>query len=378
MKKRILFVYYQNIKAGGVSKVLANLANALAEDGYSVEILFLMGEHPDFYPLDDRITKHYLDSFAHWCFKICRFNKQYFRFVPKLENINNYIYLFGVSRLLNRWVDQNHAKYDTIISCWYNLSCMLAINKKVSHKTIAWEHISHKTGGALWKRLRHFYKNLKGVVGTNTPGEKYYKSLNENATTIYNLMDDDLEEQVFIPAEEKSNIISMVARLDPEKNVGEFIKIISEINLPKDWKVIIIGSGSQETRLREEASHQNLSSKIEWMGSQNMTEVYQLLKKSKINCLTSKVEALPTILIQSMFFSNALIAYDCEYGPSDIITDSNGFLIPLGDRAKFIKKLELLIQDNLLLNELLQSSFEESRKWRKAALLEKWNSMLSQ
>jgi len=104
--------------------------------------------------------------------------------------------------------------------------------------------------------------------------------------------------------------------------------------------------------------------------------VYELINKSKINCLTSTAEALPTILIQAMFCSNALIAYDCNYGPSDIINENNGFLIPLGDKQMFREKLEYLIMNEDVYNDLNKSSYEESQKWKKGKILEKWTEIL--
>ncbi|WP_312823973.1 glycosyltransferase [Epilithonimonas sp.] len=376
MKNKLLFIYYQNIKAGGVAKVLSNLANELVDKGYEVDILFLMTEHEDFYPIDHRVKKHYLDSFGHWAFGICKFNKKRLRFIPKLQNINDYIYQLGVTLLMNKWLKDNHKNYDNIISCWYKLSCSLALNKSVRHKTIAWEHISHTTGGFFWSRLRSYYKNLKTVISTNIPGENYFKTINKNAITIYNTMDNEVEAQNFLSLENKNNVISVVARLDPEKNISELVEIISQTNLPDGWKVIIIGSGSMENHIRKELIEKNLSSKIELLGSKNMEEVYELLRTSKINCLTSKVEALPTILIQAMFFSNVLIAYDCNYGPSDIINEKNGYLINLGDQRSFTEKLETLTHNEQFLNSLIQSSFMESQNWRKDAIIEKWKNIL--
>lgn len=376
MGKKLLFIYYQNIKAGGVAKVLSNLANELVDKGYEVDILFLMAKHGDFYPLDDRIKKHYVDSFSYWTWSVCVFNKKYLRFLPKLQAINDYIYQLGVTLLMNKWLAKNHKNHENIISCWYKLSCTLALNKSVAKKTIAWEHISHKTGGAFWNRLRQNYKNLKTVISTNIPGEKYYRTVNKNAITIYNPMDNEIEKLNYIIPESKKNIISVVARLNPEKNIGEFVDIISKTDLPESWKVIIIGSGSEENMIRQEIIDKNLSSRIELCGSKNMDEVYELLRNSKINCLTSNVEALPTILIQAMFFSNVLLAYDCNYGPSDIINERNGHLISLGHQQSFIEKLEMLIHHEQLLNNLMQSSFIESQNWKKDAIVAKWKGIL--
>lgn len=377
MKKKILFIYYQNIKPNGISKVLSNLVDELLDQKYDIEILFLMAPHEDFYPVNPKIKKHYTDSFAHRYSKFATYINKHFKFIPKIYNIHSYLYDLGSYKVLKEWVHENHHKYETIITCWYKLSAMLALDKRLSGKTIAWEHMSFTSGGVFWnKALRPYYKNLKNVVSTNIPGEKHYLNFNKKSLTIYNLMDNEVEKQPFIPAQEKKNIISVVARMDPEKNISEFVDIIAEAHLPEDWKVVIIGGGREEKKIRDEVFSKNLSHKIELLGNQNMDEVYKLLKSSKINCLTSTEEALPTILIQAMFFSNALIAYDCNYGPSDIINEKNGFLVPLHNKMAFIQKLEILTKNENLLNELITSSFEETQHWKKENIIQKWKKIL--
>lgn len=377
MSKKILFIYYQNIKPNGVSKVLSNLASELEESGYEIDILFLMAPHEDFYPVNPKITKHYTDSFANKYSKFATHINKKYKFIPKIYNIHSYFYDLGSYIVLKKWIRHNHHRYDTIVSCWYKLSSMLSTEKEISRKTIAWEHMSYKSGGIFWnKGLRRYYKNLKTIVSTNIPGEKHYLQINKKSLTIYNLMDSEVENQKFITSERKKNIISVVARLDSEKNISEFIDIISKTHLPEDWKVVIIGSGKEENCIRQEVLEKNLSDKIELLGSRSMEEVYQLLSSSKINCLTSTVEALPTILIQAMFFSNTLMAYDCNYGPSDIINKNNGFLIPLHEKQTFIDKLELLTNNEDILDAAMQSAFEESQKWRKEKITQKWKEIL--
>ena len=80
-KKSILLVYYKLFKPGGVAKVLTNLANALSEQGYIVEILLLMNEREHLYPLNPNIKVHNIDTFSHWAWKICEFNVKNLRFV---------------------------------------------------------------------------------------------------------------------------------------------------------------------------------------------------------------------------------------------------------------------------------------------------------
>ncbi|KFC24078.1 glycosyltransferase [Chryseobacterium sp. FH1] len=376
MGKKLLFIYYQNIKAGGVAKVLANLVNELVDEGYEIDILFLMRNHEDFYPIDSRVKKHYVDSFAHWAFSICTFNKKRLHFIPKIQSINDYIYQIGVTLVMNKWLGDHHRNYDNIISCWYKLSCTLAINKDVNEKTIAWEHISHKVGGSLYNRLKAKYKNLDQVVCLNEDDYDYYKAINPKSTIIGNMMDKEIESQLFIPSEKKDNLITMIARLDEEKNVLEFLEIIKESDLPTDWQVKVIGDGSQMSVLKDYINDNSLSN-VSLLGQLNSDQVKDILSKSKISCLTSLREGFGVVLIEALFSSNALIAYDCPSGPSEIVNEKNGFLIPLRDKATFIDKLNGLVNDPNTLDSLMKSSFAESQKWKKDAIIEKWKNVLS-
>lgn len=375
MGEKLLFIYYQNIKAGGVAKVLANLVNELVDEGYEIDILFLMSEHNDFYPIDSRVKKHYVDSFAHWAFAICAFNKRRLRFIPKLQAINDYIYQLGVTLLMNKWLKENHKSYDNIISCWYKLSCTLALNKNVNRKTIAWEHTSHEVGGSLYNQLKLKYRNLKNVVVLNQNDFNYYKDITPKTVVIGNMMDEKTEAQDFIPNEQKSNLITMIARLDEEKNVLEFLEIIKESNLPQDWQVKIIGDGNQR-KILENYINENFLTHISLEGQLNSEQVKEILFKSKISCLTSLREGFGVVLIEAMFSSNALIAYDCPSGPSEIINSKNGFLIPLRNKQQFQDKLKFLIENPNTLETLMKTSFQDSQNWKKDTIIEKWKNIL--
>lgn len=377
MPKKFLFVYYQNIKPNGVSKVLTNLTWELAEKGHDVEVLFLMAPHDDFYPMHPKVRKHYVSSFANKYAKTgTKIIKKYSWF-PKAYNIHSYFYDLGSYQVMNDWIKENHQNYDTIISCWYKLSSMLSLNKDVSKKTITWEHISYKTGGFLWfNTLRKYYKNLKGIVCINKGGLEHYKSLNKNTHFIFNLVDNYLEQLPHIPASGKENLISIICRLDPEKNLMAFLEIFAKSNIPADWKVEIMGQGREKENLQRFLEENNLQDRIKFLGHGSSEDVYRLMARSKISCLTSTNEAFGMVLLEAMFSSNALIAYDCNYGPSDIINEKNGFLIPLHDKNTFQEKLEFLTQNPETLNALIESSYQDAQNWKNEKVIQQWTNII--
>lgn len=374
-KKKILFIYYKLFKPSGVGKIIVNLANQLVSNGYDVDFLILSADLPHIYDIDKRINIHYIDSYAHWICKTEKIFIKYLNFIPKAENFYAYLFHIGVFLILKKWLNTNHHRYDSIISCWYKLSKLISFLPKVRSKTYAWEHTSYTVGGFFYNNiLGNRYKYLKGIICINTPSIKYYQKYNITHF-ISNIIGEPFENKPFISSDKKENLISMICRLDYEKNVSEFLDIIKETNIPKNWQVHIIGDGSQAQMLKQKCVEKNIQN-VKFLGYGNESQVCQLLKKSKIKCLTSTVEGLPSTLIEAMFHSNVLLAYDCNYGVSDIINENNGFLIPLHNKKLFEEKLEYLISNPDRYNELNQSAYFESQKWKKDKILEQWKKIL--
>lgn len=374
--KKILLVYYKLFKPGGVAKVLTNLANSLSEDGYKVEILLLMKERVHFYPLNPNIKVHNIDTFSHWAWKICEFNVKNLRFIPKITNINAYIYHIGVFLMLRNWMRKNHQNYDTIISAWYKLSSFLSLNKKANRKTIAWEHVTYQTGGILFNDiLRRYYKNLKGIVGINSPAIEYYKQFNRTYF-IPNIIGEPFENQPEINFENKENFISFVGRLDREKNVIALLEIFKESKIPTDWKIQIIGDGSERKNLEQFVEKNQLQERIIFYGTKTSEEILKLLRKSKIFGFTSLKEALPTVLVEAMFCSNAIISYNCNYGPSDIVKNNSGFLIDVNNKEDFIQKLEMHTNSDEKLEKMMENASKEAQNWKQNEILKKWQEII--
>ncbi len=375
--KKLLFIYYKLNLPGGIARVLTNLANELVDE-YEVSILILVKDKTSFYHLDERVKIISVDSYQHWAFtKGCVGMNRYFSWLPKKNSIKGYLYDFGAYQTLNQWLKENHRDYDTIITCQYKLSIGLAQNLELAKKTIAWEHNPYNSGGIIFNRLRvKFFKNLKKVVAINVPGKKYYLSIKANTCQIYNLMSHDYENIKNLELHKKKNLIVLVANLAPEKNIIEFLQIIKDTNLYPDWQVQIMGNGKEFNYLADYIENHKLENKVKMLGAGSGDDVLNLITKSKITCLTSVNEALPTVLIESMMCGNALISYDCNYGPSDIINKNNGFLIPLHDKKMFQEKLEYLTQNPIVLESLMKSSFEESKKWKKEKMINQWIEIL--
>ncbi|WP_175620171.1 glycosyltransferase [Chryseobacterium schmidteae] len=378
MPKRVLFIYYQNLKPGGVARVMINLANELCENGYDISILFLMEGKNTFYEINPKIKIHTVDSFGHW--GVNKINPLLDKYLKKFRHrysLKKYVYDFGQWDVMNEWLKKNHQNYDAIISSWYKLSSQIAVNKEIAKKTLAWEHSNFEVGGKIWGNLlRPNYKNLKGIICINKASVDYYKSLNPNTFLISNLIGEPFESIDKIDFESKKNQLIYVGRLDEDKNVSSIIDVISNTEL-KDFTFKIIGDGPELENLKQLTRDKSLQSKIIFAGQLPINQIKSELLDSKIFLFMSKTEAFGMVLLEALFCGNSLISYNCKHGPSDIVNDKNGFLIPMNDKMFFQEKLQDLIDHSDKLNQLNRSAFEESQHWKKENTLKKWMPLLT-
>lgn len=274
---------------------------------------------------------------------------------------------------MNKWLKNNHSQFDIIISCWYKLSAQISVNKTIASKTFAWEHSNFEVGGKIWGNLlRPKYKNLKGIVCINKTSVDYYKTLNPNTFLISNLIGEPFESIGKIDFEAKKNNLMYVGRLDEDKNVSSIIDAISNIDM-KNFIFKIIGDGPELENLKKLAKDKNLQSKIIFTDQLPIVQIKNELLDSKIFLFMSKTEAFGMVLLEAMFCGNSLISYNCNHGPSDIVNDKNGFLIPMNDKMLFQENLQNLIDNDELLNNLNKSSFHNSFEWKKNKVLLKWD-----
>jgi len=71
------------------------------------------------------------------------------------------------------------------------------------------------------------------------------------------------------------------------------------------------------------------------------------------------------------------VAFDCPYGPSEIITDGkDGFLVSCYDVEAFADKVSLLIENDSLRKKMGQNAIQSARRFRKEKIVPQWINLL--
>ena len=135
--------------------------------------------------------------------------------------------------------------------------------------------------------------------------------------------------------EVKGNYIVAVGRLSYEKNYEYLIKSYKLSEIKEElW---LIGEGKERKNLERLVKNLNLENRVKFLGWQK--NPYPYIKNAKLFCLSSKFEALPTVMIESLILNTPVIATDIKCGPRDILRNEK-YLVPLNNEEIFAKKIK--------------------------------------
>lgn len=140
------------------------------------------------------------------------------------------------------------------------------------------------------------------------------------------------------------------------KKVGMFVRYHSQKDIKsailafrivvkriKNATLEIYGHGPEKESIKKFIKDNNLEKNVFIKGYSKNVQVD--IQKCVCTVLTSKFEAFGLSLAESMLYETPVIAFDCNYGPSDIIEDGkNGYIIHNRDIDLLAKKIIRIIK----------------------------------
>ena len=101
--------------------------------------------------------------------------------------------------------------------------------------------------------------------------------------------------------------------------------------------------------------------------------ILQRYSESSMLLLTSVYEPFGLVMPEAMSCGLPVVAFDCPYGPADIITDGvDGFLIKNRDVSAFADRVCQLIEDKDLRVRMGQAAIKSSQRYRADVIMPKW------
>lgn len=358
-RKNIAFYIGDYTRSGGTERASIAVANGLSKrDDHRIILITTNNKNEtSFFTIGENIEVIYLN--------IQSWKKEYLKLSKGLRKT-----------LLNYKID-TFVVVETMVLLQILGLLVLGFFKKRNIILVVWEHFNFTVD--LSKKLRQTCRKIAAryadqiVVLTQRDKELWETNLKVNAkiTPIPNpspflviASDYDVENK---------NIIA-VGRLAYQKGFDRLIEIwkdyTSKYDLPKGWKLQIIGSGEDEVMLKELIKNYDLEETVEMIPNTKTIEEYY--KNAAFMVMTSRFEGLPMTLIEAQSFGLPIIAYDCLTGPAEIISDDSGFLIEDGDSVNFMKKLATLLEKQEIRTNMSAAAQKEVSKFNKNDVVKKW------
>lgn len=360
---------------GGIESATINTANSLCDD-YDIEIMsFYKLSKTQANKLNDKIKVKYLydDGPNKEEFLDAFHNHKIFNILK--EGIRSVSILTKKKIRVINYIKNCDSKY--IVSTRYDFSALLSKYGNDNSVKIAQEHHYHNNNKRYINILKNKYYNIDYLFAlTKTLEDDYKKFLIKNKHTKVVLVPNML---YYIPSKQskldKKNIIT-ISRLDCGKRNDDIIRAFSKIK-EKDWKLYIIGDGKEFNNLNKLINDLNMNDRIILTGYKNKEEIEEYMLKSSLFLMASETEGLPMVLLEAMSYGIPCIAYEIASGVNDIIDNNkNGYIIKNRNEEEYIEKIEKVINDSKLRNELGIEAKNKANEFSKEKIVNIWEKIL--
>lgn len=363
---RIVYIFRSLAIWGGIERVLVDKMNYLvSEYGYDVYMLTAdQGNHPIPYQLDNRVVFHDLGI---------RFHQQF-----QYRGLRRLLAYFKLNRLFKKRLReffQSISPYIIICATSDYVNAIVEIKGEIP-MIVESHNIFNMTFGR--KGFFHKIEDLKKrkslgcaqmiVALTYSDAEdwsKYYT----NVCCIPNVI--HLYEGV-ISHDLSSKHVIFVGRFDYQKRVNDAIRIWEKVHSSyPDWTLDIFGEGELQ---------KEIETRVESMNSivlhRPTDKIFDYYNKSAFLIITSFFEPFGMVIPEAMSCGIPVVAFDCPYGPADIITDGvDGFLIKNRDIIAFADHVCQLIEDKELRIRMGRAAVHSAQRYRADVIMPKWKEL---
>ncbi|RUO27872.1 glycosyltransferase [Aliidiomarina sanyensis] len=361
--KKVTFLI-SSLVGGGAEGVCVNVANGLAKQGWSVDLVVLHLNNAAYHDrVSDEVNLVVLDvSNARYAgLPLLKYIRQ-----QKPKTVLVFNYELAVVLVMLRTIFRFKT---TIIARNIN-----TLSKKRNQAQGFWRKYVVKP------LIDGFYCKVDHVINQCQAMREdlisLYPQLAEKSSVIYNPVAKHIEDYAKsndLNQVEKQDCLLCVGRLEKQKGFHYAIEGFARVadDFP-NLRLKIVGQGSLEQELKQCAVDFGVANRVDFEGFQKDMLPYYLNAKATV--LTSIYEGFPNVLVESITLGTPVIAFDCPSGPSEIIEDGvNGYLVKYQDVEDFRSKLVKLI--NLSFNPLVINA--TASKNRILEVAKKYQTLLS-
>ena len=369
---KVLYVVAALAMHGGIERVLVDKLNWLVENS-DLEVSLLtvnQGPHPIVFPLNSRVENHDLGI---------RFHHKYQYSGWKRIRMEHRMHKLFQQRL-EEWIK----KLSPHIIVFTRLDFVYDVMRVRGDIPVIYEshssYLSYKFENKNWlHRLQSFFwhyavRKTRMVVALTQGDALEWKKQTKNVTVIPNVVHQKSTGRI---SECSSKSVIFVGRYSYQKDIRTLLQIWDSVyQRHTDWHLHLYGDYGDE---QEILVPQIKSMKKNIVVHEPTSTIFEEYLNGSMLLLTSRYEPFGLVLPEAMSCGLPVVAFDCPYGPMDIISDGiDGFLIKDRSIEEFANKICMLMESEDLRRKLGNAGVLSSQRYQASRIMPLWKNLFEQ
>lgn len=374
--KKILFLQLESDAYGGVWFVNKTLGEKFADLGYDVKLIGIRKRNSDVDLGTTSIKIETVNCVDKWVIthrrdvlnslKEIKFFRTLYKYIIDLKKLKKD---YNTLKSMIREYDP-----DYIIASHYGV--LEGIPSEYLKRTIHIQHSSFKfifSDSKNIKMLKRYNNKLFKLIWlSNSICKDAIEYGFTNSISIYNptrFSADDIADVV------KNKKIVVVTRISYEKRLIDMLKAVNNVlEKHKDWKFEIYGTGEFDL---ESEKIIKINKNIIYKGKTD--DIKKVFLSSSINLNTSEYEGFPLSVIEGLECGVPIISYNNSESINEEIKDEyNGYIVEYKNIKQFSEKLEYLINNSDILNNMSKNAKEFSSRFSINTIIKEWENLFNE
>ncbi|WEX75609.1 glycosyltransferase family 4 protein [Sinorhizobium numidicum] len=354
---RIAFVF-SGLGAGGAEKIVNLLAHHRMAQGDTVHVLAVNADSPEsYFPYDSAIKVEALGGST-----------------PRIPRVAQ-----AAQRLLKLRRRLRKLEPDLVISFLTKVNVLVGLATRGLNSPIIMSERNNfrsQETHPLWRLAQPVA--VRGAASLVMQTSDAYQSLPERLRAKAQIIPNPValpRDCVRIPGD--GTRVVAVGRLEKQKGFDLLLEAFRHVaqSVPAA-KLTIFGDGPQRGALERQARELGIDDNVEMPGI--TTSPVDWIGAGDIFVLSSRFEGFPNVLLEAMTAGLASIAFDCPWGPSEILSSPDtGLLVPAGNVEQLGEAIRSLLTDPVLRNKLATSgAIAASKRYATSSILEQWDDVI--
>ncbi|WP_158960555.1 glycosyltransferase [Myroides fluvii] len=349
---KLLYITTSSTGGGGVARILSQKTDAFVQMGFQVQIISTNDtQKQPFYSFHPQIQWQFYTAPIRTISQV----KRYYSFVQQqgIEVFNP-----DVIFVLDNGIKGYFASYflKTEIPIYFEVHG--SRNFLLSPILSKWKRhlVNHLT--------RWLSKRFTGLIVLNESSKKDWAHANIKVIPNWIALNQNIQ-----PTNKLSKQAIAIGRLVPEKNYETLLAIWKQVAVVHpDWYLVICGTGTPSYV----AQLQSIAvDSVIWKGE--VEDVNREIQASAFMLHTSNMEGMPMAFLEAMAHEVPVVAFDVDYGPSDLIDDGvNGYLIPPANPQQMVERCLSLMTQPELCKQLGAQARKDMQEYDKSKVLQQW------